>query len=162
MNIISKQRRCVTYGIFAIILLIVNVIGSFGSCGRNINGISYVKEKDAFFPQSSCEEAFIGDVITKNVYGLKITAVYKETKHYPTKDIVERKYTVTNVERDGVCEKVSEDNYISIDANGNICELSLEHIMDTEIKAYEKMHKSVKNGQLKKTPSYGRIEIYLP
>ena len=24
------------------------------------------------------------------------------------------------------------------------------------------MHKSVKNGQLKKTPSYGRIEIYLP
>ena len=31
-----------------------------------------------------------------------------------------------------------------------------------ELETMSDMHKSVKNGQLKKTPSYGRIEIYLP
>ena len=38
-------------------------------------------------------------------------------------------------------------------------------VMHREIKDpfhVKKLNKSVKNGQLKKTPSYGRIEIYLP
>jgi hypothetical protein len=62
---------------------------------------------------------------------------------------------------------VNEDNRLSEGFENSIELIPTENIAGNQFMVEKKtydafLNKSVKNGQLKKTPSYGRIEIYLP
>ena len=125
--------------IFRIVAILLICVFLFSSCSNEryiIKNITYM-ELDFLREQSKCETKLIGTVETRTLYGLDITAIYDETIYCPLGDITKRKYKVTGAERDGVSVNVTEDDYICFDLKGNVIAVSLEHIMDTEIKAYE-------------------------
>lgn len=101
----------------------------------DLSNVVYKTPKEYYTNVEQYETQLIDEVVTKSVYGLNITAVYDKTTIYPSKgDITERHYKVTGIERNGVVESFSGDDYIKLDTKGNVVSLSVGHIMDTDIK----------------------------
>ena len=79
----------------------------------------YIKEDD-LIDTEFIEAKYMGDEVTKTFCDTKVTAVYDKTIYKPIGDFKEVRYKITALERNGISEEVSENDYIGFDTAGNV------------------------------------------